>query len=109
MANDIANIEDLNLDKLDDTALMALTGQGNQPATNSGNGLPRLSINYETENDEGVALPRGSWRVMVDGRFVYATKLTLRPFSVCTHIACGTKTKVSSSASQSRLPAGSFP
>ena len=81
MANDIVNLDDLNLDKLDDTALMALTGQGNQPATNSGNGLPRLSINYEAENDEGVALPRGSWRVMVDGRFVYATKLTLRPFS----------------------------
>lgn len=81
MANEIANLDNINLESLDDTALMALTGQGNQAATNSGNGLPRLSINYENENDEGVSLPRGSWRVMVDGRFVYADKLTLRPFS----------------------------
>jgi len=81
MANDLANLDNLNLDKLDDNALMALTGQGNQANTDSGSGLARLSINYETENDEGVALPRGQWRLMIDGRYVYAEKLKLRPFS----------------------------
>ena len=53
MTNDLATLENINLDNLDETALMALTGQGNAPATGSNNGLSRLSINYTDEDDEG--------------------------------------------------------
>ncbi len=79
--NEIATLDNINLENLDEAALMALTGQGNAGAAGSGSGLPRLSINYDTENDEGTVLPRGHWRLMVDGRFVYAPKLNLRPYS----------------------------
>tara|TARA_R100001509_G_scaffold43454_1_gene23531 strand:+ start:2556 stop:3404 length:849 start_codon:yes stop_codon:yes gene_type:complete len=81
MTNDLATLENINLDNLDESALMALTGQGGAPATGSGNGLPRLSINYTDEDDDGNRLPKGHWKLMLDGRFVFAEKLTLRPFS----------------------------
>ena len=58
MTNDLATLENINLDNLDETALMALTGQGNAPATGSNNGLSRLSINYTDEDDEGNSLKR---------------------------------------------------
>lgn len=81
MTNDLATLENINLDNLDETALMALTGQGNAPATGSSNGLTRLSINYTDEDDEGNSLKKGAWKLMLDGRFVFADKLKLRPFS----------------------------
>ena len=81
MTNDLATLENINLDNLDETALMALTGQGNSPATGSNNGLSRLSINYTDEDDEGNTLKKGTWKLMLDGRFVFADKLKLRPFS----------------------------
>jgi len=81
MTNDLATLENINLDNLDETALMALTGQGNSPATGSNNGLSRLSINYTDEDDEGNSLKKGTWKLMLDGRFVFADKLKLRPFS----------------------------
>ena len=59
MTNDLATLENINLDNLDETALMALTGQGNAPATGSNNGLSRLSINYTDEDDEGNTLEKG--------------------------------------------------
>ena len=59
MTNDLATLENINLDNLDETALMALTGQGNAPATGSNNGLSRLSINYTDEDDEGNSLEKG--------------------------------------------------
>jgi hypothetical protein len=81
MTNDLATLENINLQNLDETALMALTGQGNAPATGSANGLSRLSINYTDEDDEGNTLKKGTWKLMLDGRFVFADKLRLRPFS----------------------------
>ena len=81
MTNDLATLENINLKNLDESALMALTGQGGAPTTGSGNGLPRLAINYTDEDDDGNSLPKGHWKLMVDGRFVYAEKLKLRPFS----------------------------
>ena len=81
MTNDLATLDNINLENLDEAALMALTGQGGAPATGSGKGLPRLSINYTDEDDDGNSLPKGHWKLMLDGRFVYAEKLTLRPFS----------------------------
>jgi len=79
MTKDIKTIDSLDLDNLDEAALMAMTGQGGAPQQSAG--LPRLSINYETEDDAGNTLPRGSWRVMLDGQYLYTTELSFRPFA----------------------------
>jgi hypothetical protein len=62
----------------DDTAtFMELTGQAK--ATSSNTGLSRLNINYDTETDDGVALTRGSWKMFVDGEYIYAKEVYIRP------------------------------
>jgi len=62
----------------DDTAtFMELTGQAK--ATSNNMGLSRLNINYDTETDDGVALTRGSWKMFVDGEFIYAKDVLIRP------------------------------
>jgi hypothetical protein len=82
MINDLTTIDTIDINSLDDDALMALTGQGTAPSSsNSGNALPRLTINYDAENDEGQQLPRGYWKLMLDGQFVYADTLSFRPFA----------------------------
>jgi len=61
----------------DDTAtFMELTGQAKATANI---GLPRLNINYDTETDDGVTLTRGSWKMFVDGEFIYAKEVFIRP------------------------------
>ena len=61
----------------DDTAtFMELTGQAK---ATSNVGLPRLNINYETETDDGVALTRGMWKMFLDGEFIYAKDVLIRP------------------------------
>ena len=60
----------------DDAKLMELSGQGDAPKKT---GLPRLSINYETDTDDGLSLPRGEWKIFLDGKFLYASKVSLRP------------------------------
>ena len=62
----------------DREALMALIGQGEteeKPKT----GLTRLNINYDTDDDEGNTLKKGTWKVYHDGEFVYADSVTFRP------------------------------
>jgi hypothetical protein len=60
----------------DDTeALMRMTGQAEQKRT----GLSRLNINYAEETDDGVALKRGTWKILVDGEFLYAQEVYIRP------------------------------
>lgn len=64
----------------DREAMMALIGQGEteeKPKT----GLTRLNINYDTDDDEGNTLKKGSWKVYHDGEFVYADKVTFRPMA----------------------------
>jgi hypothetical protein len=61
----------------DRESLMKLTGQASEDTPKQG--LARLNINYDTENDEGVALPRGQWKVFYDGGFVYSDKVNFRP------------------------------
>jgi hypothetical protein len=64
----------------DREALMALIGQGEteeKPKT----GLSRLNINYDTDDDEGNSLKKGSWKVYHDGEFVYADSVTFRPMA----------------------------
>ena len=58
----------------DAKALMKVSGQG--VSTNRQVGLPRLNINYDAETEEGIALPRGSWKMYLDGRFIYAEEVS---------------------------------
>tara|TARA_R110000744_G_scaffold20476_1_gene53767 strand:+ start:830 stop:1684 length:855 start_codon:yes stop_codon:yes gene_type:complete len=83
MGNDMTTIDN-DMDNLvsafndDDTAtFMELTGQAK--ATSSNTGLSRLNINYDTETDDGVALTRGSWKMFVDGEYIYAKEVYIRP------------------------------
>lgn len=57
-------------------AFMEASGQGGN--TNRQVGLPRLNINYDTETEDGQTLPRGSWKMYLDGRFIYAETVTIR-------------------------------
>ena len=62
----------------DDTEkLMELTGQGSGSSEKSG--PPRLSINYDVATEDGTPLTRGDWKMYVDGRFIYASEVILRP------------------------------
>tara|TARA_R110000824_G_scaffold2046_1_gene9890 strand:- start:116 stop:970 length:855 start_codon:yes stop_codon:yes gene_type:complete len=83
MGNDMTTIDN-DMDNLvsafndDDTAtFMELTGQAK--ATSNNTGLSRLNINYDTETDDGVALTRGSWKMFVDGEYIYAKEVYIRP------------------------------
>jgi hypothetical protein len=78
---DLVNI-DQDMDQLvsafnsDDTeALMKMTGQAEQKRT----GLSRLNINYNEETDDGIALKRGTWKILVDGDYLYASEAYIRP------------------------------
>jgi len=57
--------------------LMKLTGQGSGGGDRIG--LPRLSINYDQETEDGQPLQRGDWKIMVDGEFLYASEVTMQP------------------------------
>ena len=58
--------------------IMRLTGQAdNTPKERVG--LPRLGINYDQESNEGEPLTRGDWKIMVDGRTIYAKEVTIQP------------------------------
>tara|TARA_R100001460_G_scaffold22528_2_gene45838 strand:- start:15 stop:875 length:861 start_codon:yes stop_codon:yes gene_type:complete len=76
--------EELNMDSFiaaldsgSDSDLMKMSGQddGETPKM----GLPRLTINYDTENDDGVTLTRGTWRIWNGSAPVYADKVHIRP------------------------------
>lgn len=60
----------------DEAALMAASGQQMQKKQT---GLPRLNINYDMETDDGTSLTRGDWKVYIDGKFLYAPTVILRP------------------------------
>lgn len=79
----MGNLVNTELDSLvaafnsdDEAALMAASGQQTQQKQT---GLPRLNINYDMETDDGTSLTRGDWKVYVDGRFLYAPTVKLRP------------------------------
>lgn len=79
----MGNLVNTELDSLvaafnsdDESALMAASGQQTQQKQT---GLPRLNINYDMETDDGLSLTRGDWKVYVDGRFLYAPTVKLRP------------------------------
>ena len=58
-------------------ALMEASGQGGN--SNRQVGLPRLNINYDAETEDGISLSRGTWKMYLDGRFIYSDKVSLRP------------------------------
>lgn len=58
-------------------ALMKMTGQG--AVQKEKVGLPRLNINYDTETDDGKSLVRGTWKMYHEGRFIYASDVSVRP------------------------------
>lgn len=68
-----------NIDNLSDAELMRLTGQtdGGGP---SGSVLSRLSINYDTEDENENPLPRGHFVLKLDGENVYAKDVKFRAF-----------------------------
>ena len=69
-------IEILGSDDLKE--IMRLTGQADS-APKERVGLPRLGINYDQETNEGEPLTRGDWKIMVDGRTLYAKEVTIQP------------------------------
>lgn len=79
--NEIAVMDELDsivqaFNSDDDAALMAASGQQQQQKQT---GLPRLNINYDMETEDGTALTRGDWKVYIDGKFLYAPEVKLRP------------------------------
>ncbi|BCV01893.1 MAG: hypothetical protein CM15mV47_180 [uncultured marine virus] len=115
MSNELQMIND-DLDNMltamqsgDVDAIMEMTGQAdsdNKPKL----GLPRLTINYDTETDEGVQLRRGSWRIWNGSAVTYSDKVTFAHCCVPTNGLCGTKKKASSLASLYKTKlAGDFP
>jgi hypothetical protein len=60
----------------DDQALMEATGQstgGNRQV-----GLPRININYDAEDEDGKPLTRGEWKMMYEGKMVYAPSVDIQ-------------------------------
>ena len=69
-----------NVSGLSDAELMKLTGQLDNGGSQEGSVLSRLSINYQTEDENDNPLPRGHFALKVDGDGVYAKSATFRPF-----------------------------
>jgi hypothetical protein len=84
MGNEIEMInDDLNnfltaFDEGNEKALMEMSGQADGDSKPK-MGLPRLTINYETETDDGTLLPRGAWRIWNGSGVVYADDVQIRP------------------------------
>ena len=60
----------------DDQALMDASGQstgGNRQV-----GLPRININYDAEDEDGKTLTRGEWKMMYEGKMVYAPSVDIQ-------------------------------
>jgi hypothetical protein len=70
-------------DKADTSAIMAMLGQSSDAgsSTKSVDFLPKLSIEHNTEDEEGNALPRGQWKFKdSSGDWQHTKELTFRPF-----------------------------
>ena len=69
-----------DLSKVSTADLMKITGQVDSGAEESG--LPRLSINHASEDDEGNSLPRGYYAIKnpKTGEVVFAEQASFRPF-----------------------------
>ena len=82
-ANEVADVGynplPTTLDDLSEDKLKKLIGQSGD--TSTGGGIPRLSINHSTEDDDGNQIPRGFYMIRnSEGRSVFAPKAIYRPF-----------------------------
>jgi len=83
MGNELDTIKDeMNtfmaaFDAGDEKALMEMSGQADGESKPK-LGLPRLTINYETETDDGITLKRGAWRIWNGSAPVYADTVQIR-------------------------------
>ena len=75
--SDIITMEDLNEENM--AKLAAMVGQTETRATTT-QGLPRLAIEQQADNDDGEPLPKGSFRIRLDNSTVYAKEITVRMF-----------------------------
>jgi len=67
------------IDDITEDNLRKLIGQSGD--ISSGGGLPRLSINHSTEDDDGNSIPRGFFMIRdSSGKSIFAPKATYRPF-----------------------------
>jgi len=84
MSNELQTVnDDLNtfltaFEEGNESALMEMSGQADGDAKPK-MGLPRLTINYETETDDGITLRRGSWRIWNGSAVTYADTVQIRP------------------------------
>ena len=81
IGTDVMNMDDMDaivnaFNNDDMETFMEASGQGGN--SNRQVGLPRLNINYDAETEDGRTLPRGAWKMYLDGRFIYAEKVNVR-------------------------------
>ena len=81
LGTDVVNVDDMDaivnaFNNDDMETFMEASGQSGN--SNRQVGLPRLNINYDTETEDGRSLPRGSWKMYLDGRFIYAEEVKVR-------------------------------
>ena len=81
IGTDVMNMDDMDaivnaFNNDDMETFMEASGQGGN--SNRQVGLPRLNINYDAETEDGRTLPRGAWKMYLDGRFIYAEEVKVR-------------------------------
>lgn len=75
--SDMITMDDLNEENM--AKLAAMVGQ-TQVRSNVQQGLPRLAIEQQADDDDGEPLPKGSFRIRLDNNTVYAKEITVRIF-----------------------------
>ena len=75
--SDMITMDDLNEENM--SKLAAMVGQ-TETRSNVQQGLPRLAIEQQADNDDGEPLPKGSFRIRLDNNTVYAKEITVRMF-----------------------------
>ena len=75
--SDMITMDDLTEENM--AKLAAMVGQ-TETRSNVQQGLPRLAIEQQADNDEGEPLPKGSFRIRLDNNTVYAKEITVRMF-----------------------------
>ena len=75
--SDMITMDDLNEENM--AKLAAMVGQ-TETRSNVQQGLPRLAIEQQADNDDGEPLPKGSFRIRLDNNTVYAKEITVRMF-----------------------------
>ncbi len=75
--SDMITMDDLNEENM--AKLAAMVGQ-TETRSNVQQGLPRLAIEQQADNDDGEPLPKGRFRIRLDNNTVYAKEITVRMF-----------------------------